>query len=148
MNDPPDTRCLALPPGQETGSLRQVREFIDQVAVEIGLDDEQAFDLKVAVSEACANAVQHGGERGGLRICAQRESERLVFEVSDGGDFRLPMLSPDGAQANRGLGLPLMVTLMDEVRFHRVPGGGTLVSLAMWFDRRHGPPAAPPDPGT
>lgn len=134
MSDPPQTRYLDLAAGQETGSLRQVRGFIDQIAADAGLDDARAFDLKVAVSEACANAAQHAGERGGLRICARRETDRVVFEICDGGDFRLPALSPEGTRTNRGLGLPLMVTLMDEVRFHRLPGGGTLVSLALWLD--------------
>jgi len=35
---------------------------------------------------------------------------------------------------NRGLGLPLMVALMDEVSFARIPGGGTAVSLSVLLD--------------
>jgi serine/threonine-protein kinase RsbW len=122
---------LAVVP--EPARLKEIRRFVDQVAGEIHLDGDRAFDLKVAVSEACANAAEHAGTDPSLEICATIEADRLVFEIRDGGDFRLPALGPDGLRANRGLGLPMMVALMDEVRFHKLPEGGTVVSLALFL---------------
>jgi len=38
-----------------------VRKFVEEVGAECALDLERVFDLKVAVSEACANVVEHAG---------------------------------------------------------------------------------------
>jgi serine/threonine-protein kinase RsbW len=131
VSHPPDTYRRSLTIIHEPARLREIRRFVDEVAAEIHLDGDRAFDLKVAVSEACANAAEHAGADRFLEICASIEAGRLLFEIRDGGDFRLPALGPDGLRANRGLGLPLMVALMDEVRFHKLAEGGTVVSLAL-----------------
>ncbi|MBN1320077.1 MAG: ATP-binding protein [Thermoleophilia bacterium] len=118
----------------ETAQLAQVRHFVEQVACEAELEVEKVFDLKVAVSEATANAMEHAcGEEALLEIGARLEAERLTFFVTDNGFFR-PPCPPRGKLTNRGLGLPLMVALMDEVSFSRTPGGGTRVSLSILLD--------------
>lgn len=113
--------------------LREIRQFIDQVAEEAELDPERAFDLKVAVSEACANSVEHAGTpQAPMEICASILADRVVVEISDGGDFRMTSRGQD--RPERGLGLPLMVALMDEVRFFKTPGKGTTVALSLFRD--------------
>ncbi|MCL5736650.1 MAG: ATP-binding protein [Actinobacteria bacterium] len=115
----------------ESAQLATVRDFVDSVGVELSLDMERIFDLKVAVSEACANAVEHAGRDGAfLEVEAGLEHRRLTFTVADSGPFRAPIL-PRQPNQSRGLGLPLMVTLMDEVCFFRMPGGGTAVKLTV-----------------
>jgi serine/threonine-protein kinase RsbW len=119
----------------ETSHLAEIRRFVEEVATEVALDLERVFDLKVAVSEACANALEHAGcESTLLEVCARRQAERLTFIVTDRGLFRPPS-PPRGHHRNRGLGLPLMVALMDEVSFTRAPGGGTTVSLSVVLGR-------------
>jgi serine/threonine-protein kinase RsbW len=121
----------ALSVDSATAKLADVRRFVEQVAAEAALDPERAFDLKVAVSEACANAVEHAGcESTPLEVSAQLSSSHLTFVVTDNGLFRPPSFARDGF-GSRGLGLPLMVTLMDEVTFTKTPGGGTRVSLSV-----------------
>lgn len=118
----------------ETAQLAQVRRFVEEVANELALDLERVFDLKVAVSEACANAVEHAGcEAMSLQVCARSQAERLTFTVTDSGYFHPPSPRWDSV-SSRGLGLPLMVALMDEVSFVRAPGGGTRVSLSVLLD--------------
>lgn len=119
----------------ETSQLAAVRRFVEEVASGTGLDTERVFDLKVAVSEACANALEHsGGESAWLEVCAQHRPHCLTFVITDTGLFRPPSVerrqTPD-----RGLGLPLMVALMDEVSFARAPGGGTRVSLTVHLEK-------------
>ena len=117
-----------------TASLSIVRKFVEQVAGEVELEAERVFDLKVAVSEACANAVEHAGcESKPLEISAYLRSRRLTFAVTDNGFFRPPTYSRQDF-GFRGLGLPLMVTLMDEVNFARAPDGGTTVTLSLLLD--------------
>jgi serine/threonine-protein kinase RsbW len=119
----------------ETSNLAKVRDFVDQVAADAGLDAERTFDLKVAVSEACANAVEHSGtESRPLGVSAHLGPRRLTFVITDNGLFRPPSYSREDF-GSRGLGLPLMVTLMDEVSFAKSPEGGTQVTLSVIIDR-------------
>jgi serine/threonine-protein kinase RsbW len=124
----------AISVDSHTARLGDIRRFVEQVAAEVALEEERVFDLKVAVSEACANACQHAGcESLPLEISACLQSRRLTFVVTDNGLFHPPPACRD-QYGNRGLGLPLMVTLMDEVTFSRLPSGGTKVALSVSLD--------------
>ncbi len=119
----------------ETSRLAEIRRFVEEVASEAALDLERIFDCKVAVSEACANAVEHAGRHPlPLEVSARLQARRLTFVITDNGQFR-NLSSPREDSRNRGLGMPLMVALMDEVSFVRSPGGGTTVSLSVLLDR-------------
>src|SRR4030042_1071440 len=121
----------AIKVDSQTARLADIRGCVEEVAAEVALDVERVFDLKVAVSEACANAVEHAGcEMLPLEVSARLHSRRLTFVVTDNGLFRPPSVTRDDF-GNRGLGLPLMVTLMDEVTFARIPEAGTRVSLSV-----------------
>jgi serine/threonine-protein kinase RsbW len=126
-------RCFSksLTVKAETASLAEVRRFVEDITAEVELETEKAFDLKVAVSEACSNAIEHASAPSDdLGVAATLTRDRLTFDVTDTGPFRPPSL-PREAGESRGLGLPLMVALMDEVRFSRSPQGGTTVSLSV-----------------
>jgi serine/threonine-protein kinase RsbW len=127
-------REWALKVSADRSRLADVRRFVEEVGSEVSLSLERVFDLKVAVSEACANAVEHGGcQAQSLEVVAAVRSRRLTFVVTDSGMFHPPTTCRDGV-SSRGLGLPLMVMLMDEVTFCRAPGGGTRVSLSVRLD--------------
>jgi len=116
----------------DLAALANVRRFVQEVGLEAGLNDERIYDLKVALSEACANAVEHaGGKSGELTVCSWRYPDRLVLQVSSPGDFRAPASIDAGRRQHRGMGLPLMVALTDEVSISRPPTGGTVVTLTM-----------------
>ena len=99
-------------------------------------------DLRLAVSEAAANAVEAYGRQGRpgapvvLRLAAA--PGEIVVELSDqAGGFdpeglvpHPPVEAPERLHHERGLGVPLMRTLADEVEF-RVEGGGTTVRLVL-----------------
>jgi serine/threonine-protein kinase RsbW len=126
-------RCeWALSIAPTTAKLADVRKFVEQVAAEAALDQERVFDCKVAVSEACANAVEHATSP--VEVVARLSQGRLTFVVTDNGLFRPPTRARDDFNS-RGLGMPLMVTLMDEVSFTRTPKGGTRVTLSVWLEK-------------
>lgn len=126
-------RCLRFSVQAEAERLAEIRRFVEEVGGEFGLDAGRVFDLKVAVSEACANAVEHsGGTHAPLELCAWFHPDRLVFEIADSGGFRVPQGGRNARADVRGLGLPLMVALMDEVRIRKTPGGGTNVTLSLF----------------
>jgi serine/threonine-protein kinase RsbW len=128
-------RCQRFSVEADAENLADIRRFVERVAHEAQLDEMRTFDLKVAVSEACANAVEHSGaEHCPVQIAAWFYPNRVQFDISDGGGFRLPSMLPGRRRENRGLGFPLMVALMDEVRVSRRRGGGTRVTLLLYLD--------------
>jgi len=132
MNAEPSAPSRTLHIKAATAELGQVRRFVEEAAQQAGLTTERVFDLKGAGSEACANAIAPAG-RGRdevVKVCAGSDGRRLTVTVSDGGVFRPPLV-PRDERRNLGLGLPLMVALMDEVHFAKAPRGGTIVSLSV-----------------
>jgi serine/threonine-protein kinase RsbW len=131
-----DARCRRFSVDADTSNLGDIRTFIDSVAREAQLGEARTFDLKVAVSEACANAVEHSGsDHCPVQIVAWFYPDHVQLDINDGGGFRLPSMRPGCQRENRGLGFPLMVALMDEVRVCRHKDGGTCVTLLLYFDR-------------
>jgi anti-sigma regulatory factor (Ser/Thr protein kinase) len=96
--------------------LRTARRFAEAAADDFGLDSDARFRFTLAVNEAVANAIEHGAPspdgRVQLRIGAQGDS--LTFEVRDWGSFSVNMPDP-GRLQERGRGLAMMATLVDEV---------------------------------
>ncbi|MEA2705107.1 MAG: serine/threonine-protein kinase RsbW [Actinomycetota bacterium] len=108
------------------------------------LEDERLDDLKLAVSEACTNAIEaHSSIDNDERVivrCSVDETGLEVCIADRGPGFdptRLPdhppVTDPDRLKFERGLGIPLIRALVDEVGFQS-SDKGTEVRLVM----RHG----------
>ncbi len=95
--------------------LKEARDFAERAAAEFGLEADARYQVKLAMSEAVTNAIQHGSSspQDLIRIAVAAESGALVFEVSDTGRFR-PRVSR-GEMPESGRGLEFMRLLMDEV---------------------------------
>jgi anti-sigma regulatory factor (Ser/Thr protein kinase) len=107
--------------------LKEARDFADSAAAEFGLDGQARYMVKLAMSEAVTNAIQHGSTSPGdpIRLTALEEAGALVFEVEDTGRF-VPRVAPRGEVPERGRGLEFVRQLMDEVDVR--PGAeGTLL---------------------
>ncbi|MDG9718545.1 ATP-binding protein [Streptomyces sp. DH24] len=128
---------------REAASVPLARRLLLGTMETAGVDPDISYDLSVALSEACANAVEHGGDggRGGsseaYRVTAYLDGERCRIEVTDAGPgfahepspvrepARLPR--PD---AEHGRGLCLIEELTDHVHIGNKPGrGGAVVSF-------------------
>ncbi|MDR9797362.1 anti-sigma B factor RsbW [Aeribacillus pallidus] len=106
-----------------------VRLTLSGIANRMGYTYDDIEDLKIAVSEACTNAVQHAygqDENGEVRIGFSLFENRLEITVSDDGkNFDLSKMKentgpyspsmPIEKLSEGGLGLFLIKTLMDEV---------------------------------
>ena len=101
------------------------------MAREAGFVDERVFDIAVAASEAMANAVEHAPVKGDVEVRVLIFPDRLEVQVEGPGEFRAP---PDGRKerCGRGLGLPLMAKLADDLALCSGPEGSTLVSLTFY----------------
>lgn len=114
--------------------VTSVRHEIEQWANAEGLDASRAADLALAVHEAAANSIRHGGGRGVLRQWS--EDDALVCETADAGELSDPLAGrslpvPDCAN---GRGLWLINHLCDLVQV-RSTASGTIVRVRQGLHR-------------
>ncbi|WP_214405127.1 ATP-binding protein [Pseudonocardia lacus] len=99
-------------------SLSVVRQRFRVWLADLAWPDEEVDDIVLAVNEAVSNAVEHADAPGfasEVRVAARQFSEsdggrRIVVGVSDNRRW-----CPPGVQ--RGLGMLMIRTCMDDVRF-------------------------------
>jgi len=126
--------------------LTVVRLAVSGVASRLGASYEDVDDIKVAVSEACTNAIDHAfseatGASPAICIQCHPEENAIRIEVSDEGcgfDPERAVVVVDEATASErqgGLGLYLIRKLMDEMEVVSRPGGGTKVVMVKRFTR-------------
>lgn len=76
---------------RDAASVPLARRLLLGTMETAGVDPDVCYDLSVALSEACANAVEHGGgaARGGCseayRVTAYLDGEKCRIEVADSG---------------------------------------------------------------
>lgn len=139
MNDVDDEVELAIPARAEFVAL--VRLIVSSVASSHGLPDDRIDDLKIAVSEACTNAIEaHDTSGTGEHVVVRCNDAGDRFEVcieDRGSGFDVsslpahpPVTDPDRLKFERGLGIPLIRTLVDEVEFQSTDDG-TAVRMIM-----------------
>jgi serine/threonine-protein kinase RsbW len=106
------------------------------------LADERIDDLKIAVSEACTNAIEaHGAIATSERVLVRcrTEPDRFEVHIHDRGEgfdpsalpHQVPLNDPGRLRFERGLGIPLIRALVDEVEFSSSERG-TAVRMVMW----------------
>lgn len=106
------------------------------------LADDRVDDLKLAVSEACTNAIEaHGADNVDDRVivrCGEEEDRLEVLVTDRGSGFdpdalpeHPPVTDPERLNFERGLGIPLIRTLVDEAAFD-TSDEGTSVRLTMF----------------
>lgn len=113
-----------------------IRLTLSGIANRMGFSYEDLEDLKIAVSEACTNAVQHAykleghGEvkvgfglyRNRIEIMVADHGQSFDFEQSRNGKGPYELHDSIDFLREGGLGLYLIETLMDEVRIHHTVG--------------------------
>jgi anti-sigma regulatory factor (Ser/Thr protein kinase) len=96
--------------------LKEARDFAERAAMEFGLPSHACYQVKLALSEAVTNAIQHGSSSPDdpVRIFISQEAGSLVFEVLDTGRF-VPRVRRRGDMPESGRGLEFMRLMMDTV---------------------------------
>ena len=113
-----------------------VRLAISSLARAAGLGEEAVDDLKIAVSEACANAVlahQEGGVEESVTIRWSGGEDRIEIEVDQAAPTDATATTEDsqGFSSRLVLSSALLDSLVDEVRYSERPGGGTRIHLVV-----------------
>ncbi|OEJ35286.1 sensor histidine kinase [Streptomyces subrutilus] len=123
---PEPVQALTLP--YAAGQLAQTREHARQWLEGTSLDPARRGDLVLAISEATANSVAHGGGTGTLRLWTTGHGT-AVAEIRDKGHLANPLAGrrrPALASANGGRGLWMIHQLCDLVETRATGTGLTL----------------------
>jgi serine/threonine-protein kinase RsbW len=120
-------------------NLALTRLALAGVAANAGAPREVVADLKLAVTEACTNAIQHaygGGEvAGSIVVRYTGEPGMLSIEIEDSGYGFEPEASPDATERNgagNGMGLMIIRVLTDELEISNT-GSGMRLRLVKRF---------------
>jgi anti-sigma regulatory factor (Ser/Thr protein kinase) len=107
-------QALRLP--ADPSQLAVAREFADDAAARFGFDEVDRYQFKLAVSEAVANAIEHGRPYpdGTIALQLMEEGDLLTMEVYDAGRFTTNLVE-EGALPERGRGLAFMTVFVDEL---------------------------------
>ncbi|MEV4438732.1 ATP-binding protein [Streptomyces sp. NPDC049577] len=97
---------------REAASVPLARRLLIGAMETAGVDPETSYELAVALSEACANAVEHGGDADtAYRVTAFIDGDTCRIEVTDSGPGfagspRRPARRRTAARAARGSRTP------------------------------------------
>lgn len=125
-------RKFKLQVPSSTANLALIREFVSSIGAQAGFDAKDIAKLELAVDEACANVIEHAYSHDNTQeviIRATFDDETLQIDVEDTGrGFDPSKIQPAeleqlvAERKSGGLGMRLMKTLMDEVRYEIQPG--------------------------
>ena len=131
----------------KTENLSKIRAFIQGIASTVGFTNESIDNMILAVDEACTNIIKHAYKSypdGEIIIKVKYESKKLIITIVDYGKTFMPELvpEPDIQEYYRqhkvgGLGMYLMKTLMDDVKYISVPGKYNQVLLSKNLTSSH-----------
>lgn len=121
---------------------RVVRASAAEVGEAFGFGKERVEDLKLAISEAVNNAIDHGNQREASRLVAvvfEIDGEKLEIRVSDEGegfdsfDRSRKLVDEQNLERGelRGFGMYLISELVDDLEV-RTSTQGTVLTLRLY----------------
>lgn len=132
------TYTLCLPRDELTVPV--VRRLLRAAMGELGVSPDWVSDVELAVTEACANVIEHahlGDDE--YEVSVELSELACTIRVVDTGrgfdSLRAGEVAADGS-AERGRGIHLMKALVDRVQFEVRPEQGTVVQLYKELDLR------------
>ena len=135
---------LSVPSSAE--NLSMIRDFVARVGERAGLPQDEVAKLELAVDEACANVIEHayGNDRTQeIAIRAVFDEDAVTISIVDTGRGFDPGAVPQEAlgklvaeRRTGGLGMRLIRTLMDEVRYEIEPGKQNELRMVKKLGRR------------
>ncbi len=121
-------------------NVAMARVAVATFAAEVDLNVNDLEEIKVAVSEAVANAVVHAyeGNAGVVTVTALLYPDRLEVTVEDAGkgipDLERALAPGETSDPERlGLGFLFIRSFMDDVEVTSAPGRGTRVRMVKFL---------------
>jgi serine/threonine-protein kinase RsbW len=120
-------------------NLQVIRDFIEDACRRAGVERSAAFDLKLAVDEACSNVVEHGYSGmapGPIRVTFDADQDRVIVAIADRGrafdprDAAAPDLDSDWEHRRiGGLGWHLIRRSVDAMEYETSGENGNRLTL-------------------
>lgn len=113
-----------------------VRLTVSALANRMGFNIEEIEDIKVAVAEACTNAIKHGSQEE-FDASFTIFSDKMTISIKDRGkgvvikDITQPDL--DNPSEDGGLGIFIIKSLMDDVNMISTIGKGTQITMTKFL---------------
>lgn len=114
-----------------TENLSLIRDFISSAASEANISTDDTENIILAVDEACTNIIKHAyklNPEGEIVVKVKTASSNFIVSIVDYGKSFEPQAipEPDLQKYYRkhrvgGLGMFLMKTLMDDVKYVSIP---------------------------
>lgn len=130
-----DKTTLELRVPSELGNEKFAMEFAEDVALEMGLPQDKIENLKIAVSEACLNAIEHGNkQKASMKVMIDftLDESQLEINVQDqGGSFVPESIGEPNLKERieshddkkRGWGMFMIKNMVDEMEYLDMEGG-------------------------
>ena len=129
----------------DSANLRLIREFVSGVANEAGFDEDEIYQIELAVDEACSNVVKHAYSQDkdkkehSIELEIHFDEKEFSVKVLDRGQGFDPSQLPQTNMKSYlekfqvgGLGIRLMKSLMDQVEYSIKPGSKNQVTLTKY----------------
>ena len=124
----PDTVELRMAP--DAKNLALARLALTGVGAVAGATDAAVAELKLAVTEACTNAIVHGyagSGRGELDVRYRVDTSAIEVEIEDdGGGFDPDDPAADGASEGQGMGLMIIRAITTDVQIESDHSGSRI----------------------
>ncbi|WP_324273507.1 ATP-binding protein [Blastococcus brunescens] len=107
-------------------SVPLVRGLVRQALQHLGVAATGIDEVLLALSEACANVVQHAGEHEEYQVDVSIDDHVCRITVLDHGngfDVQAAAAAPSGSPFEGGRGLVMMQSLMDRLDFRHTEDG-------------------------
>lgn len=136
---------FSLSVSSQVENLPEIADFIEQAARSSGLNENQIYDVQMAVDEACTNVIQHayhGRKDGTMEITCEQRGKEFVVVIQDFGEPFDPnkvskprTRDPLSRRNIGGLGIFFMHKLMDRVSFDFSSGNGNRLTMVKKIKR-------------
>ena len=123
---------LSLP--REVDSVPAVRRLLRCALATLHADRQAGADLEIALTEACANVIEHASGADKIEVRLDVAEDRCAIDVLDNGSgFDAEWVDDASASSERGRGLFLIRALGENVRMQSTPRDGSLIHFEKSF---------------
>jgi serine/threonine-protein kinase RsbW len=134
--------ALCLP--NEASTVAVVRDVVVGALRRLSVSTSDVDDIRLALSEACTNVIEHSGADDEYEVRLEVDDERCEIRVVDSGrglDFAAVERGWPDPMSPRGRGLAIISSVVDGAEFSSEPEAGTMVRLV----KRLSPKGSAPD---
>ena len=140
-----DTKAIEIPSKVE--NLYKACDFVTEIARETGFTQEAIGKIKIAVYEACLNAIEHAYHSDPFRIvrvavkifphkiAIHVTDQGIGFDVDEKGTFDI--VKAANARHTGGMGLHIIKSSMDEIAYEKDPVVGNQLIMVKYLDKNN-----------